>query len=77
MWRAEVARLLLSARLWKDSSNSATDRPEEPLHRALHLLVEIASVAQAKTEVKAEGFALTDVKEDLPWQHVLIFTRGP
>ena len=32
------------------------------------------TVAQAKTEVEAEGFTLTDVKEDLPWQHVLIFT---
>jgi protein-L-isoaspartate O-methyltransferase len=32
------------------------------------------TVAQAKTEVEAEGFALTTVKEDLPWQHVLIFT---
>jgi len=33
------------------------------------------TVAQAKTEVEAEGFALTTVKEDLPWQHVLIFTK--
>jgi ubiquinone/menaquinone biosynthesis C-methylase UbiE len=32
------------------------------------------TVAQAKTEVEAEGFSLTTVKEDLPWQHVLIFT---
>jgi SAM-dependent methyltransferase len=32
------------------------------------------TVAQAKTEVEAEGFLLTTVKEDLPWQHVLIFT---
>jgi ubiquinone/menaquinone biosynthesis C-methylase UbiE len=32
------------------------------------------TVAQAKTEVEAEGFTLADVKEDLPWQHVLIFT---
>jgi hypothetical protein len=31
-------------------------------------------VAQAQTDVEAEGFALTTVKEDLPWQHVLIFT---
>ena len=31
------------------------------------------TVAQAKTEVEAEGFTLTTVKEDLPWQHVLIF----
>jgi ubiquinone/menaquinone biosynthesis C-methylase UbiE len=32
------------------------------------------TVAQARTEVEAEGFTLTTVKEDLPWQHVLIFT---
>jgi SAM-dependent methyltransferase len=32
------------------------------------------TVAQAKTEVEAEGFRLATVKEDLPWQHVLIFT---
>jgi len=32
------------------------------------------TVAQAKAEVEAEGFTLTTVKEDLPWQHVLIFT---
>ena len=31
------------------------------------------TVAQAKTEVEAEGFRLADVKEDLPWQHVLVF----
>ena len=40
--------------------------PILPLHKM--------TVAQAKTEVEAEGFTLTDVKEDLPWQHVLIFT---
>src|SRR5688572_4249080 len=40
--------------------------PILPLHKM--------TVAQAKTEVEAEGFALTTVKEDLPWQHVLIFT---
>jgi ubiquinone/menaquinone biosynthesis C-methylase UbiE len=32
------------------------------------------TVAQARTEVEAEGFTLTTVKEDLPWQHVLVFT---
>ncbi len=32
------------------------------------------TVAQARTEVEAEGFQLTTVKEDLPWQHVLVFT---
>jgi ubiquinone/menaquinone biosynthesis C-methylase UbiE len=39
--------------------------PILPLHKM--------TVAQAKTEVEAEGFTLTDVKEDLPWQHVLVF----
>jgi predicted methyltransferase len=39
--------------------------PILPLHKM--------TVAQARTEVEAEGFALTTVKEDLPWQHVLIF----
>jgi ubiquinone/menaquinone biosynthesis C-methylase UbiE len=33
------------------------------------------TIAQAKLEVEAEGFALTTVNNDLPWQHVLIFTR--
>ena len=33
------------------------------------------TVAQAKLEVESEGFALTTVNEDLPWQHILIFTR--
>jgi predicted methyltransferase len=33
------------------------------------------SVAEAKLEVEAEGFKLTMTNEDLPRQHVLIFTR--
>lgn len=32
------------------------------------------SVAEAKLEVEAEGFTLTQTNEDLPRQHVLIFT---
>jgi ubiquinone/menaquinone biosynthesis C-methylase UbiE len=36
------------------------------------------SVAEAKLEVEAEGFTLTTTNEDLPRQHVLIFTlRNP
>ena len=31
------------------------------------------SVAEAKLEVEAEGFALAKVDESLPWQHILIF----
>lgn len=33
------------------------------------------SVAEAKAEVEAEGFALTSVDERLPRQHILIFTK--
>jgi ubiquinone/menaquinone biosynthesis C-methylase UbiE len=33
------------------------------------------SVADAKLEVEAEGFVLTSVNGELPWQHVLTFTR--
>lgn len=33
------------------------------------------SVAGAKLEVEREGFTLTSVNEDLPWQHILVFTR--
>jgi ubiquinone/menaquinone biosynthesis C-methylase UbiE len=33
------------------------------------------SVAEAKLEVEAEGFKLTATNEDLPRQHILIFTR--
>ena len=43
--------------------------PRVPIHPAHKM-----TVAQARTEVEAEGFALTTVKEDLPWQHILIFT---
>lgn len=33
------------------------------------------SVAEAKLEVEAEGFTLTTTNEDLPRQHILIFTK--
>lgn len=33
------------------------------------------SVAGAKLEVEREGFTLTSVNEELPWQHILVFTR--
>ena len=33
------------------------------------------TVAQAKLEVEAEGFTLTETNEELPWQHILVFTR--
>jgi ubiquinone/menaquinone biosynthesis C-methylase UbiE len=33
------------------------------------------SVAEAKIEVEAEGFKLTKTNEDLPRQHILIFTK--
>jgi ubiquinone/menaquinone biosynthesis C-methylase UbiE len=34
------------------------------------------SVAEAKLEVEAEGFKLTKTNEDLPRQHILIFTKS-
>jgi ubiquinone/menaquinone biosynthesis C-methylase UbiE len=34
------------------------------------------SVAEAKLEVEAEGFKLTRTNEDLPRQHILIFTKS-
>jgi ubiquinone/menaquinone biosynthesis C-methylase UbiE len=33
------------------------------------------TVAQAKLEVESEAFTLAAVKDDLPWQHILVFTR--
>jgi hypothetical protein len=33
------------------------------------------SVAEAKTEVEAEGFRLGPVLETLPRQHILIYTK--
>ena len=33
------------------------------------------SVAQAKLEVEAEGFTLSTVNEELPWQHLFVFTK--
>lgn len=33
------------------------------------------SVTEARIEVEAEGFKLTQVNEDLPRQHILVFTR--
>src|SRR5439155_3697554 len=33
------------------------------------------SVAEAKLEVEAEGFTLSNVDESLPRQHILIFTK--
>lgn len=41
--------------------------PIQPLHKM--------TVAQAKVEIEAEGFVLSGVREELPWQHILIFTR--
>ncbi len=33
------------------------------------------SVKEAKMEVEAEGFRLDKIVEELPWQHILIFTK--
>ena len=35
------------------------------------------SVAEARTEVEAEGFKLAQVIESLPRQHILIYTKAP
>jgi predicted methyltransferase len=43
------------------------DIPIRPEHKM--------SVADAKLEVEAEGFKLTKTNEDLPRQHILIFTK--
>jgi len=43
------------------------DVPIRPEHKM--------SVADAKLEVEAEGFKLTTTNEDLPRQHILIFTK--
>jgi ubiquinone/menaquinone biosynthesis C-methylase UbiE len=43
------------------------DIPIRPEHKM--------SVAEAKIEVEAEGFKLAKTNEDLPRQHILIFTR--
>ena len=43
------------------------DVPIRPEHKM--------SVADAKLEVEAEGFKLTRTNEDLPRQHILIFTK--
>jgi predicted methyltransferase len=44
------------------------DIPIRPEHKM--------SVADAKLEVEAEGFKLTRTNEDLPRQHILIFTKS-
>ena len=44
------------------------DIPIRPEHKM--------SVADAKLEVEAEGFKLTKTNEDLPRQHILIFTKA-
>ena len=44
--------------------------PKVPIQR-LHKM----SVATAKLEVEHEGFTLAKVASDLPWQHLLVFTK--
>lgn len=41
--------------------------PIQPLHKM--------SIATAKQELEHEGFTLSQVKNDLPWQHLLVFTK--
>ena len=33
------------------------------------------SVAEVRQELEAEGFRLSAVLDDLPWQHILVLTR--
>ena len=33
------------------------------------------SVAEAKLELEAEGYSLSQVNESLPRQHILVFTK--
>lgn len=44
--------------------------PKVPI-QTLHKM----SIATAKQEVEHEGFVLSQVKHDLPWQHLLVFTK--
>ena len=44
--------------------------PEVPI-QALHKMTK----AQVKTEVELEGFKQQRVFDDLPWQHLIVFTR--
>ncbi|MGE0394524.1 MAG: class I SAM-dependent methyltransferase [Vicinamibacterales bacterium] len=44
--------------------------PKVPI-QTLHKM----SIATAKQEVEHEGFVLSEVKHDLPWQHLLVFTK--
>ena len=41
--------------------------PILPLHKM--------SVMGARLEVEAEGFTFSKVQDDLPWQHIIVFTR--
>ena len=43
------------------------DVPIQPLHKM--------TKAQVKLEVEHEGFTQQRVFEDLPWQHLIVFTR--
>lgn len=44
--------------------------PKVPI-QTLHKM----SIATAKQELEHEGFTLSQVKNDLPWQHLLVFTK--
>jgi hypothetical protein len=34
------------------------------------------SIAEVKAELEPEGFKLSTVLNDLPWQHILVLTRS-
>lgn len=45
------------------------DIPIRPEHKM--------SIAEVKAELEPEGFRLTTVLNDLPWQHILVLTKTP
>ena len=44
--------------------------PRLPIN-ALHKM----SVAEVKAELEPEGYAIKEVLNDLPWQHIIVLTR--
>lgn len=47
----------------------APDVPIKPEHKM--------TVEQARKEIEPQGYVFKDVQEFLPWQHVIIFEKGP
>jgi ubiquinone/menaquinone biosynthesis C-methylase UbiE len=45
------------------------DVPIKPEHKM--------TVAQARKEIEPKGFTFKESKEFLPWQHIIVFEKGP